>query len=700
MCFRNHFFINLIAHTLRARDCQFDSFVVAGGTVSCHYDKLRCHQWWRGCRVDEWLEKDSTWTGCHQLHLHKVNPLESYNSLWPSDVKWRHWSGSTLIRLILVHIDQVVNVGSGNALLPDGTKALPEPTLTFHQWDSVAFTWKQLYSECLSYYSVYRVVIRYLLKKKRRKCFRLLEALNLNSDLRNAPVPQAIDEYANHPSVMMIKRHYDNVIENFDFHSVDANDVMIILKIINPTKATGYDLIPGKLIRIAHRELSAPLCHIINTSINLRSFPGIMKCAEVSPVYKNTDNLKKNNYRPVSVLTAISKTYETVLNDQVVNHFRALFNDLLSAFMKLYSCQTLLLRFIEDLKSALDKNMKSGAVFMDLSKAFDCLPHGLLVAKLHAYGLSTAACHLMFSYLKGRRQRVKISNSRSSWKLLTKGVPQGSILGPFLFNVFMNDLFLFIQNCKLYNYADDNSMIYSTPDINAILTNLKHDCRNAIKWFGDNSMKANPDKFQFMVLSSDPLEQQKIEIESDITLLSESRVKLLGVIIDDRLQFNDHISAMCCRAARQLNALARISKHLDSKSKHIIYNSFVASNFNYCPLVWHFCGQVNNNKLEKLQERSLRIIHNDYESSFETLLKCSKQESLLTKRLKIMILEVFKTVNRLNPNCLHDLFTKKWSCLWFENSEVRTTKTKDSHIWASNIFVFGIKIMELACQRI
>ena len=518
-----------------------------------------------------------------------------------------------------------------------------------------------------------------------------------NEDI--ASVPQAIDEYADHPSVMMIKRQYDNVIENFDFHSVDANDVMIILKNINPTKATGYDLIPGKLIRIAHRELSASLCHIINTSINSRSFPVIMKCAEVSPVYKNTDNLKKNNYRPVSVLTVISKTYETVLNDQMVNHFRALFNDLLSAFRKLCSCQTLLLRFIEDLKSALDKNMKIGAVFMDLSKAFDCLPHGLLIAKLHAYGLSTAACHLMFSYLKGRRQRVKISNSRSSWKLLTKGVPQGSILGPFLFNVFMNDLFLFIQNCKLYNYADDNSMIYSSPDINAILTNLKHDCKNAIKWFGNNSMEANPDKFQFMVLSSDPLEQQKIEIENDITLLSESRVKLLGVIIDDRLQFNDHISAMCCRAARQLNALARISKHLDSKSKHIIYNSFVASNFNYCPLVWHFCGQVNNNKLEKLQERSLRIIHIDYEASFETLLKCSKQESLLTKRLKIMILEVFKTVNRLNPSCLHDLFTNNEVVYDLRTQKLEQPKRRTTTYGLRTFSYLGSKLWKLLASE-
>ena len=242
-------------------------------------------------------------------------------------------------------------------------------------------------------------------------------------------------------------------------------------------------------------------------------------------------------------------------------------------------------------------------------------------------------------------------------------------------------------------------MIHSSPDINAILTNLKHDCKNAIKWFGNNSMKANPDKFQFMVLSSDPLEQQKIEIENDITLLSESRVKLLGIIIDDRLQFNDHISAMCCRAARQLNAVAKISKHLDSKSKHIIYNSFVASNFNYCPLVWHFCGQVNNNKLEKLQERSLRIIHNDYEASFETLLKCSKQESLLTKRLKIMILEVFKTVNRLNPSCLHDLFTKNEVVYDLRTQKIEQPKRRTTTYGLRTFSYLGSKLWNLLASE-
>ena len=156
---------------------------------------------------------------------------------------------------------------------------------------------------------------------------------------------------------------------------------------------------------------------------------------------------------------------------------------------------------------------------------------------------------------------------------------------------------------------------------------------------------------------------------------------------------------MCCRAARQLNALARISKHLDSKSKLIIYNSFAASTFNYCPLVWHFCGQVNDNKLENLQERSLRIIHNNYEASFETLLKCSKQESLLTKRLKIMILEVFKTVNKLNPSCLHDLFTKNEVVYDLRTQKLEQPKRRTTTYGLRTFSYLGSKLWNLLASE-
>ena len=460
--------------------------------------------------------------------------------------------------------------------------------------------------------------------------------IGFNDDVVSAS--DAIRRHDQHPSVKRIREYYRDKIK--DFHVVDTETVMQMIKNINHRKATGCDNIPGKLIRIAYREISIPICSLLNASIAAKRFPSIMKYADVSPCFKKEDNLFKGNYRPVSVLTVISKLYESVLNNQMVDHFSELFNILLSAFRKHYNCQTLLLKLIEDIKSALDKGHKTGAVFMDLSKAFDCLPHALLLAKLNAYGL-TAACELMSSYLNQRMQRVKISNCRSSWKILNKGVPQGFILGPHLFNVFMNDMFLFMERCNLYNYADDNSIIYSSPDIDTVILNLKHDCQNAIQWFTNNGMKANPNKFQFMVISWKQMEPQNIELHGGVSITSEPSVKILGVVIDDRLNFDEHVSMCCTKAARQLNAIASISKYLAFKSETIIYNSFILSNFNYCPLAWHFCGKTNNQKLDKLQERSLRILYCEYSSHFQDLMGNTSTKSILTTRIKCIVLNRF-----------------------------------------------------------
>ena len=149
-----------------------------------------------------------------------------------------------------------------------------------------------------------------------------------------------------------------------------------------------------------------------------------MKNAELSPLYKKEDQLNKVNYRPVSLLTVISKIYESVMFDQVNDYFDPIFEDLLCAFRKKYSCQSTLIKAIDDWKVSLDHNQMVGTVFMDLSKAFDCLPHGFIIAKLHAYGLSINACDLFSSYLCNRFQRVKINNSRSEWAVIRKGIPQ------------------------------------------------------------------------------------------------------------------------------------------------------------------------------------------------------------------------------------------------------------------------------------
>ena len=173
-------------------------------------------------------------------------------------------------------------------------------------------------------------------------------------------------------------------------------------------------------------------------------------------------------------------------------------------------------------------------------------------------------------------------------------MPQGSILGPLLFNIFINDMHMFIKECTLHNYADDNSPSCTSPMIDHVISNLQLDGNRAIKWFTDNWMQANPDKFQFMIISSDDNSTRSLTLNEHTVIVSEKHVKVLGVVIDCRLNFSLHISSVCKKAARQLNALARISNYLDVSARRMIYNVFVTRNFNYCPLVWHFWGVSNN----------------------------------------------------------------------------------------------------------
>ena len=482
-------------------------------------------------------------------------------------------------------------------------------------------------------------------------------ASSIGFDDRIFSTQKAIEKHENHPSVLKIKGKFGNSNTHFSFKEISSECIKSKLKNINIRKATGFDNIPGKILRIAHDPLSGPFSSLINTCIKQNIFPNNMKCAEVSPIFKKADNLSKSNYRPVSVLTVMSKVYESVMNDQLTDYFSNLFEELLSAFRKSFSCQSLLMKCIEDWKMSLDNNNIIGTLFMDLSKAFDCLSHSLLVAKLHAYGLDISACELIASYLSDRRQRVKLGTTRSDWTPLVKGVPQGSILGPLLFNIFLNDMFYFMERCILYNYADDNSMSHAAKTLHEVKSSLQHDGEIAIKWFSDNGMQANPEKFQFMVISRSDPGIQEIVLPGNIIIKSETHVKLLGVLIDQQLNFTAHVSGLCKKAAKQLNALSRISGYIDTNSRHIIYKSFIASNFNYCPIVWHFCGKRNTDKLEKMQERALRIILKDYSSTYEELLDTACTSPLVVNRLRNILCEVFRSVKHMNPKYVCDMFS-------------------------------------------
>jgi hypothetical protein len=469
--------------------------------------------------------------------------------------------------------------------------------------------------------------------------------------------PYVLEKHGNHSSIIKIKQHVSSR-NCFSFQQTNENDVLKVLKEIDVTKATGCDNLPPRIIKYSISYLVPILTLLINKCVDECVFPMQLKLAEISSIFKKKDRLEKENYRPVSILVVLSKIFEKIYSIQVERYFATIFHPFLSAYRKHYGCHDVLLRMIEDWKRALDNNMFSGALLMDLSKAFDCLPHALVICKLHAYGFSHQACQLVASYLQDRQQRVKLGSYRSSWSPLTKGVPQGSIFGPLIFNIFINDLFYHIDKCSMFNYADDNTLFYSHERIDNLLHVLKSDVETVVTWFECNGMQANPEKFQLIV--SHRHKNDIVELQVCNTVIKSSdHVKLLGVTIDRKLNFDTHISELCKKASRQVNVLKRLSNMLTLNVKLAILNSFVLSNFKYCPIVWHFCKRRKMRMIEKVHERALRTIYGNINLSYSELLNLSKRKTLHYERLRLIAIQVYKSVNGLSPPYVNNLFSVK-----------------------------------------
>ena len=273
---------------------------------------------------------------------------------------------------------------------------------------------------------------------------------------------------------MSVIKNNTCINDHFTFTCVTLDEIYKMLFNMNGKKATGYDGIPPKMVKLGAYELCIPVTYLVNQCIRTSSFPEYLKFAEITPICKKDDMLNKANYRPVSTLPCMSKIFEGVLVKQLSMYFEMKFSPHLSGFRKEFSCQSVLLNYVENCKSNLSKKKCYGSLLTDLSKAFDCLPHRLLIAKLQEYGVSPGSCMLVASYLQNRFQRVKIGTSKSDWLQISKGCPQGSLFGPLAYNIFSNDLLLLMKDhCDISNYADDTTASCAGDNVDEVIEKLQ-----------------------------------------------------------------------------------------------------------------------------------------------------------------------------------------------------------------------------------
>ena len=230
------------------------------------------------------------------------------------------------------------------------------------------------------------------------------------------------------------------------------------------------------------------------TAIPKGVFPDSLKIANITPAHKE-------NYRPVSVLPLLSTVFERFVFDELNEYLEKYLNTLLCGFRKPHSSQHPLFKLLQSWQEVLEKSGFVGTILMDLSEAYDCLPHDLLVEKFEAYGINKTGSNVIHKYLSNRKQRKKINSSYSYWYDIVRGVPQGSVLGP-LFNLFINDHFLFIERTNIPNFADDNTIYSCQNDLKAISEDLRYDMVTLLRW--KNSIKVNHKEFQFVILGKTP----------------------------------------------------------------------------------------------------------------------------------------------------------------------------------------------------
>ena len=451
----------------------------------------------------------------------------------------------------------------------------------------------------------------------------------------------------------------------FEFRIITIENVHEAINRLSNSTASSLDGVTAFMLKAAKPKIATVLCHLFNMSVTTRTFLDIWKPAKVTPLFKQGSSNDPGNYRPISVLPSCGKLMERIIHSQTIDYLES--HNLLSesqyGFRANRSTGLCLVDFLHHIYTAIDSGMACGTLYLDLSKAFDCIDHRTLLLKLECLGFRASALGWYGSYLKDRRQVTQVGTALSTEKPVQCGVPQGSILGPMLFLCYIDDLKQHLIYTKPSLFADDTALTVCGKNVAEIGYKLNAELENVTNYFAANGFQLNAKKTKCMLFHSTnryTTENELLVMSNDTPIEQVPSFKYLGVYVDECLNFKEHVNYVGKKVKQRTSILWRMRSFISRPLAKQLFVSLIAPQFDYCNFVYDGCSKTESRKLEVLQNNALRAVMNVQGPYSATVLHDELQIKWLdVSRKCACVNELYKLLSGQGPLELAGHFKRK-----------------------------------------